>query len=643
MVRKRGSKSKNESRKPRGVNRSEASITKWNDISDIPLDEEEQYHASRDKILLEGDQEYEDDIDEDEVFALKGIPASDSEEEDEDMQEEDEGEDMDVEDAPSTSKKSSSKKKSKKKAEESDQSESEEETWGKGKSAYYASNEAQLESDDEEALALEEQEAKRLQSKAREDMVDADFGLEDILEVETREDDVFQEPAPTLTTSLPQDPKLLIRHLERTDAISLALARDWTDTTQSLLKSKAKLEKLQAMDPFSPSLGMIHLHHQTLLTYATALAFYLHLRAQERYAQKPELLKSHPVMKRLATLKEALTTLEDFNFAGSDSEDQEDLDGDEDEGFGLEDEDFEDEDMADEDLMADARSLWDSRGSGDAEADAELIRMFKQAQKDAVEPPSAPPKKKRKAASESGGKSIPVFDLVEPEFVSSKSSSSRSAGDSVDMFGEATALQHADAADKTARKKSLRFHTSKIESTSAKRQGARNALLGGDDDIPYKERKREKEDRLAKDAKARLEKQGGMDLDDIEPEAREDGFEEDEDGYYDLIARKSKEKKEKKKAEYEAARAGRLDGMDENGVSGPRSLTRAIMANKGLTPHRSKSVRNPRVKKRQKFEKAKKKVASQKAVYKGGISETGGRYDGERSGITKVVKSVRLG
>ncbi len=74
---------------------------------------------------------------------------------------------------------------------------------------------------------------------------------------------------------------------------------------------------------------------------------------------------------------------------------------------------------------------------------------------------------------------------------------------------------------------------------------------------------------------------------------------------------------------------------------GPRSLTHAILKNKGLTPHRSKSVRNPRVKKRQRFEKAKKKVASQKAVYKGGISDTG-RYDGEKSGISKVIKSVRL-
>lgn len=83
--------------------------------------------------------------------------------------------------------------------------------------------------------------------------------------------------------------------------------------------------------------------------------------------------------------------------------------------------------------------------------------------------------------------------------------------------------------------------------------------------------------------------------------------------------------------------------LDDGEAAGPRGLTRAILANKGLTPHRPKSVRNPRVKKRLKFEKAKKKVSSQKAVYKGGLSESGGRYDGERSGISKVVKSVPLG
>ena len=79
----------------------------------------------------------------------------------------------------------------------------------------------------------------------------------------------------------------------------------------------------------------------------------------------------------------------------------------------------------------------------------------------------------------------------------------------------------------------------------------------------------------------------------------------------------------------------------EETADGPRALTRAILKNKGLTPHRPKSVRNPRVKKRLRYEKAKKKVASQRAVYKGGIAATG-RYEGEKSGISKVIKSRRL-
>ena len=40
------------------------------------------------------------------------------------------------------------------------------------------------------------------------------------------------------------------------------------------------------------------------------------------------------------------------------------------------------------------------------------------------------------------------------------------------------------------------------------------------------------------------------------------------------------------------------------------------------------------------YEQAKKKVRSQKAVYKGGLA--GKPYGGEQSGITKVVKSVKL-
>jgi U3 small nucleolar RNA-associated protein 3 len=80
---------------------------------------------------------------------------------------------------------------------------------------------------------------------------------------------------------------------------------------------------------------------------------------------------------------------------------------------------------------------------------------------------------------------------------------------------------------------------------------------------------------------------------------------------------------------------------EDDSAEGPRSLTRAILKNRGLTPRRTKSVRNPRVKKRQKFAKAKKVIASQKPVFKPGAGDSTW-YSGERSGISTVVKSVQF-
>jgi hypothetical protein len=109
---------------------------------------------------------------------LKGLSDEDS-----DDQVEDQG-DSDMEEEPPKikSKISNGKKSTLKDSSESSDSESEEETWGRNKSAYYSSNAAQLESDDEEANELEEQEAKRLQAKARDIMDEDDFGLGDTLE-----------------------------------------------------------------------------------------------------------------------------------------------------------------------------------------------------------------------------------------------------------------------------------------------------------------------------------------------------------------------------------------------------------------------------------------------------------------------------
>ncbi|KAG6336064.1 hypothetical protein ID866_3037 [Astraeus odoratus] len=612
-------------------------------------------HESRDRILLGGeDGSDDDDFGEEEVFALEGISDED-ESHDKAYDFGEEGEDEDEESLYEQQKPSKSKSKSKKARKEASpalqEEDEEEETWGRGKHAYYSSNAAQIDSDDEEAQELEEQEARRLQTKAREHMQEEDFGIGEVIEGDV---------AGRADTEAHGD-----KNADRSESE--------TDATE---------------------LGLQHMYYQSLLTYATTLAFYLHMRASEKYTARPQLLRSHPILKRLLTLKQSLSMLENIG-VGEDVSSE-----DEDEAEEAE------EDLLELDSSRGRETLWDRIMNRGLESDelADLIRdaemssssptepklnaakgTSKSSTKDVMSLASShvkPPRKKRKAEAEAP--LVPVFDLVEPDFtpLSSKKIKTKkslsvpvdSSATVTDPYGEATTLSYADASDKQARKKSLRFHVSRIESSSSRRQNARTNALGGDDDIPYRERKKDRDARLEKERVRKGEKlgMGGDDLDDVDPELetrgslpcdvshkskkRRRGMEDDDDddggnrddqendalGYYDLVKTAVANKRMKKKADYEFAVASTRPEFQDDKSSGPRSITRAILKNKGLTPTRSKSVRNPRVKKRQKYEKAKKRVASQKAVYKGGIGDVS-KYGGEKSGISKVVKSVALG
>ena len=78
---------------------------------------------------------------------------------------------------------------------------------------------------------------------------------------------------------------------------------------------------------------------------------------------------------------------------------------------------------------------------------------------------------------------------------------------------------------------------------------------------------------------------------------------------------------------------------DEDEDEKRRSITFQIQKNKGLTPKRPKMQRNPRVKHRFKFDKAKKR---RKGAVREARSETT-RYGGEVSGINaRVKKGVKL-
>ncbi|GAM82080.1 hypothetical protein ANO11243_000590 [Dothideomycetidae sp. 11243] len=221
-------------------------------------------------------------------------------------------------------------------------------------------------------------------------------------------------------------------------------------------------------------------------------------------------------------------------------------------------------------------------------------------------------------------------------------------------FGEAELSEKA-LADKAAKRKSLRFYTSQIAQKSNKR-GAAGRSAGGDDDIPYRERLRDRQARLT--AEAARKGQRGTAGDDLGGESDEDDHAQaqavraaanediDGDDYYQYISKKSAGKKADKDALAAARKeallnGGRIVGSETLGEDGKRKISYAIEKNKGLTPHRKKDVRNPRVKKRKKYDERKKKLSSMRAVYKGG--EGRGGYGGEMTGIkSNLVKSRKL-
>jgi len=314
--------------------------------------------------------------------------------------------------------------------------------------------------------------------------------------------------------------------------------------------------------------GILIRNIEALLTYATTLAFYLYLRSSESYSRHPELLRSHPIFARLLQLKQALTMLEelDFHLSGSDS--------------GISDAEEDDISLDDEQCAEDVLALLKRYRNGCQLAFDDLGELLREAEEAASSPSDKtttmskpatkqrsskePPNKKRKTSTAAK----PVFDLEEPTYVPSKlrNSTLTPISSENDAFGDAMVLGTADAADKKARRRTLRFHTSKIESASARRQGARLAF-GGDDDVPYRERRKEKEARVQREVQARGRGLGGDDLDDTDPASREratsgadvgedyESAEENADGYYSLIRRQKREDKETKKLLYEAVKA----------------------------------------------------------------------------------------
>lgn len=518
--------------------------------------------------------------------------------------------------------------------------------------------------------------------------------------------------------------RALLAKLQQASPEAVALAGEYADMLEEFGRVDKLLKTMTAEQPDHASLQVMHVHYQTLAAYITTMTFYFHLRASPEFASTPNKLRTHPVMQRMMRLKQGLSVMEDLGLTfdpqrlpganGALSPDQMDemytlSQGSEDDDLG----DLDDDELAD--IMADA----EVGGGKENAAPAKVKKSAKKAKKHGLRETEALKDEEDRATSEQpeqpkkldklkrkpvkAKKAEPVAPLAaglanlddEPTLkvkLKKKGNGSVAAttnpfavsanGSHLDdaTFGELSGLSSIDSAERAARKRTLQFHASAIESKALQRSKAARERQSGDADIPYRDRERSRAGveatKAAREAKMQQQLNGGMDKnvaldgEDGWGEADEkdwrdvmgqpsssahrgnlggDDGDDDEDAadYYDLVASSRKRARAEAKAEYDEARNAERFALMEDDVledGQHRGITRQIEKNKGLTPHRPKTSRNPRVKKRLKYEQAKKKLGSRQAVFKGGQSSLQGGYAGEASGIsTHLVKSRKLG
>jgi U3 small nucleolar RNA-associated protein 3 len=192
-------------------------------------------------------------------------------------------------------------------------------------------------------------------------------------------------------------------------------------------------------------------------------------------------------------------------------------------------------------------------------------------------------------------------------------------------------------------------------SSGAAGGSARGSLAGmdEDDDEDYGRKGKAGANALQRAVAAMSGRKGGMDSDDEEDEveqmlggahkrrrAPEGRMDEEEDTLLEDFGSKKKAFLAKKSEHYTAE--PRYGGATESVEDGQkRAATYEIMKNKGLTPHRKKENRNPRVKKRAAYAKA---VISRKGQVREVITGAAGGYSGEMTGIkAQVSRSRKIG
>lgn len=523
--------------------------------------------------------------------------------------------------------------------------------FGPDKRDYYNADVAETEAD-----ALEEEkEARRIQQKQLESMTEADFGFDEAQWMDQETDAPGQK---TVTEKLPEPKipedmsaeerlKVLKTRYPEFEPLSrdfvdlqplhedLRLAAEAAEAVTRHLNSPSHKRKLgEGNTNTSASVPIAVTKYRALSAYLGVIGMYLALltstSTEAGLAMAPSELRDHPIVGSLVQCRQLWELVKEIPLPDINES-------------SLVDEVDADVDLSD---AAVEQVPVKQKKSKKRKSRAERAAIAEAHAEETA-------RKARIAATEA---SLADLDnLVAPARKSTKSVAAPATRDDASDFGDEAPLTVEEAAAKAQRKKSLRFYTSQIAQKANKR-GTASRDAGGDADLPYKERLRDRQERLTRQA----EKRGGagVDLDDLsdnEPsgptnlEREKQDNPADEEDYYQTITSRTASKKATKSAlsaahALAASQNGTLTNITPTiDADGKRGISYEIAKNKGLTPHRKKDVRNPRVKKRVKYEEKMKKLGSsgQRKLYKGG--EGRGGYGGETTGINRsVVRSTKL-
>ncbi|RHZ57195.1 hypothetical protein CDV55_101787 [Aspergillus turcosus] len=627
-------------------------------------DSEDEFQAGRDHVLLEeapeakrrrkmAEQEESLQPSDEEIMGYESVDEDDLDDEedyDEDVYE-DEEDDDDMGMGSSRAKKS-------RRGDSPGSNASEDEegiaAWGTSKKDLYNADQIETEAD-----ALEEEaEAKRLQQKHLQAINEEDFGFDETEWVESGKKEDAEDEAGVITEVLPQ--------VEITDEMSTEeklkilktrypefepLAKDFVDLQAKHAELEKAAKAVKAPEDDEAILGpapasVIKL--RALSAYLGAISMYFMLLSSSQDASgkpsplPPAQLRAHPVMGSLVKFRKLWETVKDLSVPETAKEDATKKQ--------------QSNQHSDAPLSTTKNQVPKSKQVQEPKKKKKSEKKQSKAQRAAEAAQAEAEARRAEKLRETEANLADLSKLVTEPIKKRKSQKTKSALDAEDSdFGDEDALTAKEAEEKARQKRSLRFYTSQLAQKANKRSAAgRDA--GGDADLPYRERLKDRQARLNAEAEKRgkqrpdkMEQLGGdSDEEDhrVAKEIRGGGSGTDDDEYYDMVAARSKQKKDDKKARAEAYAAaaregGRVEIQEEIGPDGKRAITYQIEKNKGLAPKRNKDSRNPRVKKRKKFEEKKKKLGSIRQIYKGG--EGPGGYGGELTGIKKnLVKSVKL-